>query len=283
MSKIPQGEWNAIAARYQGGESISKIARSYGCTPPAIHYILKRNRQKPTELPEQPQAIKPAETTQTRLVRINAPDPVFPATEPGDKDNDQPAGSTSVSSAGAIQPSLANTSVRTENIPTGPALVHAKVPEPTAINPPERLSNGVLHMPQLRPSPAEPAKSPQFPGRLVGDAVPPTPTSPGTKRLDLGGASSHHPEGSAAPGLDSDLHTRAETAIALFRSSFDAALAEGSPEVRERLRQAATDLMRVAARTTMVLDRLNASNERSARTHNYPRSALAGEDIKKLG
>ncbi len=33
MSKIPQGEWNAIAARYESGESISKIARSYGCTP----------------------------------------------------------------------------------------------------------------------------------------------------------------------------------------------------------------------------------------------------------
>jgi hypothetical protein len=45
MAKIPQGEWNAIAARYAKGESISKIARSYSCTPPAIHYILKRNRQ----------------------------------------------------------------------------------------------------------------------------------------------------------------------------------------------------------------------------------------------
>ncbi len=283
MSKIPQGEWNAIAARYQGGESISKIARSYGCTPPAIHYILKRNRQKPTELPEQPPVIKTAETTQTRLVRMNAPDPIIAAAQFGDKDNDQLAGSASVGSAGDTQPSLTNTSARTENISIGPALVHAKVPEPTAVNPPERLSNGVLRMPQLRPSPAEPAKSPQFPARRVGDSVPPTPTPPGAKRLDLGGASSHRPGVSAAPGLDSDLHTRAETAISLFRSSFDAALAEGSLEVRERLRQAATDLMRVAARTTMVLDRLNASNERSARTHNYPRSALAGEDIKKLG
>jgi hypothetical protein len=43
MAKIPQGEWNAIAARYAKGESISKIARSYSCTPPAIHYVLKRN------------------------------------------------------------------------------------------------------------------------------------------------------------------------------------------------------------------------------------------------
>src|SRR5215469_1254593 len=46
MSKIPQGDWNAIAVRYAQGESISKIAQSYGCTPPAIHYILKRARQR---------------------------------------------------------------------------------------------------------------------------------------------------------------------------------------------------------------------------------------------
>jgi hypothetical protein len=63
-------------------------------------------------------------------------------------------------------------------------------------------------------------------------------------------------------GLDSELHGRAEAAIAAFRSSFDAALAEGSPGVRQRLRQAASDLMRVAARTTIVLDRLNANAER---------------------
>jgi len=87
----------------------------------------------------------------------------------------------------------------------------------------------------------------------------------------------------ALPGLDSELHLRAEAAIETFRSSLDAALTEGSPGVCERLRQAATDLMRVAARTTMVLDRLNAITERSARAHNYPRSAHAGEDFGKLG
>src|SRR5215831_4425647 len=45
MTKIPQGEWSAIAARYAKGESVSGIARTYGCTPPAIHYILKRRKQ----------------------------------------------------------------------------------------------------------------------------------------------------------------------------------------------------------------------------------------------
>jgi acyl-CoA reductase-like NAD-dependent aldehyde dehydrogenase len=65
-------------------------------------------------------------------------------------------------------------------------------------------------------------------------------------------------------GLDSELHERAEAAIETFRSCFDAALAEGSPNERARLRQAASDLMRVAARTTIVLDRLNALSERAA-------------------
>jgi hypothetical protein len=43
MGKIPQGEWNVIAARYSKGESLSSIARSYDCTPPAIHYILNNS------------------------------------------------------------------------------------------------------------------------------------------------------------------------------------------------------------------------------------------------
>jgi hypothetical protein len=79
-------------------------------------------------------------------------------------------------------------------------------------------------------------------------------------------------------GLDSELHGRAEAAIEAFRSSFDAALSEGSPIVRQRLRQAASDLMRVAARTTIVLDRLNANAERaSSGAQEHLRSARAGE------
>src|SRR5690242_8234319 len=52
MSKIPQGEWSAIAARYAKGESITRIAQSYGCTPPAIHYILKRSKQRAAQSPD---------------------------------------------------------------------------------------------------------------------------------------------------------------------------------------------------------------------------------------
>jgi transposase-like protein len=40
--KIPREEWPKIAARFNGGETLTEIARSYGCTAPAIRYIVSR-------------------------------------------------------------------------------------------------------------------------------------------------------------------------------------------------------------------------------------------------
>lgn len=201
MSKIPQGEWNAIAARYQGGESISQIARSYGCTPPAIHYILKRNGERPAAaaMPARSERLT-VEPAPTQLVRTRPIEPAAPAVE-------------------------------TNHHPAAAIVVHT------------------------RPAPP--------PGQLRMPAEPPAPPA---MRL---------------PGLDSALHLRAEAAIETFRSSFDAALSEGSPVVCERLRRAASDLMRVAARTTIVLDQLTAVAERSGRPPEYPRSANAGDEFTK--
>ena len=66
-------------------------------------------------------------------------------------------------------------------------------------------------------------------------------------------------------GLDAKLHADAEAAIHAFRSSFEAALVENASATRARLRQTASDLMRVAARTTIVLDQLNAGVRPAAR------------------
>jgi hypothetical protein len=41
--KIPHSEWPKILARYSKGETIAQIGRDYGCTAPAIRYIIKRN------------------------------------------------------------------------------------------------------------------------------------------------------------------------------------------------------------------------------------------------
>jgi transposase-like protein len=202
MSKIPQGEWSAIAARHAQGESLSAIARSYGCTPPAIHYVLKRNGKLPVEKVEQPAHApaassglsEPHREVHPQMLRLNGEITLstHPATESAARGNAEPA-------------------------------APANGPAPRAQQPAGEL--------QRRPISSSPTT-----GRALA----------------------------FADGLDSELHQRAEAAIETFRSCFDAALAEGSPHERARLRQAASDLMRVAARTTIVLDRLNALSERAA-------------------
>jgi hypothetical protein len=56
--KIPQQDWPSIIKRYEAGETLASIARTYDCSPPAISYILSRSRARETtaentpELPE---------------------------------------------------------------------------------------------------------------------------------------------------------------------------------------------------------------------------------------
>lgn len=40
--KISRNEWPKILAMYNDGDTIAQIARDYGCTAPAIRYIVKR-------------------------------------------------------------------------------------------------------------------------------------------------------------------------------------------------------------------------------------------------
>jgi transposase-like protein len=205
MSKIPQVEWSAIAARYAQGESISAIARTYGCTPPAIHYILKNNRRRTGERGEQPQ----------QELRV----PSVTVAEPAQKPS-----ASAVSDVNA-----ADGGVRIQSEPA-----------------PEQATAPVYARREALSQPAASARSEQ--------------------RMPFASQEPAHTAGQAtagSDGLDSDLHNRAEVAIEAFRSSFEAALAEGSPGDRARLREAASNLMRVAARTTIVLDRLNALSERS--------------------
>ena len=195
MSKIPQGEWSAIAARYAQGESISRIARSYGCTPPAIHYILKRNKTRAAPKREYP---------------VNGRSEAVLASARGQ----------------STAPSLSEISRAADPHPPRAAR------DRELVAPARPMSSGQRPIPSPQRQPADPRKA----GRASAFTA----------------------------GLDHELHVRAEAAIEAFRSSFDAALTEGSPSVRQRLREAASDLMRVAARTTIVLDRLNATAERAS-------------------
>jgi hypothetical protein len=220
MSKIPQGEWNAIAARYARGEPISRIAQSYSCTPPAIHYILKRNKQQTAQTSEQP----------------------------------------SVSGLGSV---------------SGPADVGVRAPTTGATSRPT----------EIRREPSNERASPDYTNQLAAsrNPIPHRPTLSEQRPAPSQQVQPDNPQkarraSAFTAGLDQELHGRAEAAIEAFRSSFDAALTEGSPRVRQRLREAASDLMRVAARTTIVLDRLNARTEHaSIRMPDHSQSAQTSE------
>ena len=227
MSKIPQGEWSAIAARHAQGESLSAIARSYGCTPPAIHYVLKRNGRQAVEKVEQPAEAAPARSNEPH--REAPPQTLRPN--------------------GEIKLSLNRTN---ESASGG-----GRDPAPPVSGPAyseQRLSPREQHL-----APSVPRPAPSEPRPVPSEQRPVTELQQHRGPLHTAGRAL-----TSTDGLDSELHDRAEAAIETFRSCFDAALAEGSPHDRARLRQAASDLMRVAARTTIVLDRLNALSERPA-------------------
>jgi transposase-like protein len=226
MSKIPQGEWSAIAARHAQGESLSAIARSYGCTPPAIHYVLKRNGRQPAEKVEQ--------LAEAAASRPNEPDREAPP--------------QTLRSNGELTLSLN----RANELAGGGSREPATLPI------------GLTRTEQ-RPAPIEPRPAP-----IEQRSAPIEQRSAPIEQPRVTELQQHRAPPPTAgrtlavtDGLDSELHDRAEAAIETFRSCFDAALAEGSPHDRARLRQAASDLMRVAARTTIVLDRLNALSERA--------------------
>jgi hypothetical protein len=227
MSKIPQGEWSAIAARHAQGESLSAIARSYGCTPPAIHYVLKRNGRQAVEKVEQP-----AE-----------------AASAGSNGPHREAPPQTLRPNGEIKLSLN----RTNESAGGGGRDHAPPASGPAHSEP-RLSPREQHL-----APSVPRPAPSEPRPVPSEQRPVTELQQHRGPLHTAGRAL-----ASTDGLDSELHDRAEAAIEAFRSCFDAALAEGSPHDRARLRQAASDLMRVAARTTIVLDRLNALSERPA-------------------
>ena len=71
--KIPQSDWPLIMARYEAGETLASIARTYDCSPPAISYIVSRSRAR------QPDDETAAPSNEPQLVKVQPGDAEVPA------------------------------------------------------------------------------------------------------------------------------------------------------------------------------------------------------------
>src|SRR6478609_3852925 len=71
--KIPQADWPLIMARYEAGETLASIARTYDCSPPAISYVVSKSRARQPGQPQPPrEAPRPAAVGEPQLIKASA-------------------------------------------------------------------------------------------------------------------------------------------------------------------------------------------------------------------
>jgi hypothetical protein len=261
--KIPQADWPLIMARYEAGETLASIARTYDCSPPAISYIVSRNRDKPAN----------------ETVPQPAPEPMLIKTHAiGSLENGAEPQVVATAPLAEAPPPIRRDSVER---PAG-----APAPQPSSVahgngEPRQKLhlgfgngngngnGNGHGSMPESRPqqAPPPPAQRPlQAPPRI-------NPFDNGHGNRDFAAPRETRPAGQMAPqmprddaparkdsgaALDQELRSRVDGDITAFLAAFDAVLATDSQESRLGLREATDRLLRAGARTRIELERLEA-------------------------
>lgn len=293
--KIPQQDWPRIIERYEAGETLASIARTYDCSPPAISYILSRSRARATMAA----ALAAAPSPQDQSV-ASPQDDTSPA-ETGHPVLSEPPEDTALrqgNSAALPNPDRAaggpNPPVSRIFSPPGgfagngaqrgPSLREPGAPFGIARTP-EEESRRTLHLShgqgndQERNGNAAPghgfAPTDQVRGLAAhgSPASRPAPAEPpryqparqpagpsyaqgnGTPPRTLGEPQTNPREGGA---IDQALRERVHTDLAAFLAAFDAALAYDTPESRAGLREATDRLLRAGARTRIELERLEA-------------------------
>jgi hypothetical protein len=86
--KIPQSDWPLIMARYDAGETLASIARTYGCSPPAISYVVSRSRAR------EPAAAPPPPANEPQLIKAANGDAANPANAGNSKPEPMPPAPT---------------------------------------------------------------------------------------------------------------------------------------------------------------------------------------------
>ena len=291
--KIPQQDWPSIIKRYESGETLSSIARTYDCSPPAISYILTRSRTRdlsagnleaPAIVASGPSTSKadaisgPAQGAvepMTSIVTVGTPNSIeAPA---GEAD---PIGAAPASTGSAAPPDESAEVHLTDDLQQAPVLgapaphhaatVVAVEPQPAGAR--RTLHLSILnHTDQRAETPRSNGSDAEIAGRR--DAGGPTKDSEAQRlRLVQESPVSYRPNGDASGPvveperrrdaannfIDRALRERVSGDISAFLAAFDAALADDTVENRACLRQATDRLLRAGARTRIELERLEA-------------------------
>lgn len=277
--KIPQSDWPLIMARYEQGETLSSIARTYDCSPPAISYIVSRNKEK--ALAEAP-ALPAAEATLVKanghaavedhsavvepmvvsappitLVRREPLHEARPVAAPAD------TGGTNAEPRRKLHLSLGNGNAGAK--PNGNGDAAAKPNGNGDGRGPAAEADGLPGA--VTPRMTEPGLNGNGQRPMQASRNPP-PFDASRNGRDLfaipeGRPSAQQPR-DADPlrkdgaFIDQELRDRVDGDIAAFLAAFDAALAEDTQESRFGLREATDRLLRAGARTRIELERLEA-------------------------
>jgi hypothetical protein len=266
--KIPQADWPLIMARYDAGETLASIARTYDCSPPAISYVVSRNRDKPANEASPPPALEP------QLLKAH------------------PNGSSVNSPIAAVEPKIAPAAVPAAAAPFAGAPPHRndaeRAPAPVMPAPgPAQRGNGEQQRPKLHlgfgngnghgngHSPDNGGQQPQAQPAPQPFQAPPrdNPFGNGPSNRDFAAMREPRPPSQMAPqvprdeaparknggaALDQELRSRVDGDITAFLAAFDAVLAADSQESRFGLKEATDRLLRAGARTRIELERLEA-------------------------
>jgi hypothetical protein len=258
--KIPQADWPLIMARYEAGETLASIARTYDCSPPAISYIVARNRDKPANETPPPPALEP------QLIKAHS------------------NGSSVNTAIVSVEPTIVAAAPAAAALPEEASPHRGGVDRPPVMGvansahdgngeqPRPKLhlgfGNGNGHGHAAQQPAAQPAPRPfQAPQRAnpfdnggqgnrefsaMHEARSPAPLPPQMPRDD-----GPTQKGSGA-ALDQELRSRIDGDVTAFLAAFDAVLAADTQESRFGLKEATDRLLRAGARTRIELERLEA-------------------------
>jgi hypothetical protein len=142
--KIPQSDWPAIMARYEAGETLASIAKTYDCSPPAISYVVSRSRARNSEIDTSAavDADTSAAVTEPQLIKAHSSEA---AAEKPAAATAEPAGRTSpvpVTVAAAItEPVSLAAPAPARQSPTEPVPVQSGVAHPNEAYPNEAAAS----------------------------------------------------------------------------------------------------------------------------------------------